>query len=242
MRKLIVNCDDFGISRGCNYGIQDLYRAGVLTSTTMLVNGPEIDHAVEISKQNPELGVGLHMCLTMFKPCTNLDIICDKNGEMNRKVEFYDGLVIDTDLIYNEWKAQIERFIFLMGKKPTHLDSHHHIHEIEYIRPVAIKLANEYDLPIRSLECNKGRVAFSMGFYGENCNFDAFKREISLLLNDKTADAYEFSCHVGYVDETIKKVTSYSTNRCLELENLLDSQVLEYINDHNFKLCRYDQI
>lgn len=36
-----------------------------------------------------------------------------------------------------------------MGHKPTHLDSHHHVHLLNSNIDVALKLAQEYDLPIR---------------------------------------------------------------------------------------------
>ena len=48
-RLLIVNADDFGFSKGQNYGIIEAFRNGIVTSTTALVNGQAIDHAVHES-------------------------------------------------------------------------------------------------------------------------------------------------------------------------------------------------
>jgi predicted glycoside hydrolase/deacetylase ChbG (UPF0249 family) len=48
---LIVNADDFGLSRGQNYGIIEACRNGVVTSTTALVNGAAVDHAVALRAQ-----------------------------------------------------------------------------------------------------------------------------------------------------------------------------------------------
>jgi predicted glycoside hydrolase/deacetylase ChbG (UPF0249 family) len=70
-RLLIVNADDFGLSRGQNYGIVEACRNGVVTSTTALVNGAAVDHAVALRAQIPALAVGLHFTLTLGKPVGN---------------------------------------------------------------------------------------------------------------------------------------------------------------------------
>ena len=59
-RVLIVNADDFGLSKGQNYGIIEACRNGVVTSTTALVNGAAIDHAAQLSRSTPELAVGMN--------------------------------------------------------------------------------------------------------------------------------------------------------------------------------------
>lgn len=65
---LIVNADDFGLSKGQNYGIIEACRRGVVTSTTALVNGEEVEHAAQLSREVPELGVGMHFVLTLGMP------------------------------------------------------------------------------------------------------------------------------------------------------------------------------
>lgn len=69
-RLLIVNADDFGLSKGQNYGIIEACRNGIVTSTTALVNGQAIDHAVQLSRDEPSLAIGMHFVLTMGKPLT----------------------------------------------------------------------------------------------------------------------------------------------------------------------------
>lgn len=71
-RVLIVNADDFGLSKGQNYGIVEAYRNGVVTSTTALVNGEAIDHAAQLSRELPALGVGMHFVLTLGKPVSEM--------------------------------------------------------------------------------------------------------------------------------------------------------------------------
>ncbi|WP_145838534.1 ChbG/HpnK family deacetylase, partial [Bacillus paralicheniformis] len=68
MKSLIINADDFGFSRGVNLGIIEAFQHGVLTSTTLMVNMQEAEHAVELARQNRELGVGVHLTLTAGRP------------------------------------------------------------------------------------------------------------------------------------------------------------------------------
>ncbi len=67
-RLLVVNADDFGLSKGQNYGIIEAHRHGIVTSTTAMVNGGAIAHAVELSQHAPELGIGMHFVLTLGEP------------------------------------------------------------------------------------------------------------------------------------------------------------------------------
>ena len=66
--KLIINADDFGYSNGVNYGIIDAFKNGILTSTTCLTNMPGFNHAIQLAKENPNLGIGIHLTLTCGKP------------------------------------------------------------------------------------------------------------------------------------------------------------------------------
>jgi chitin disaccharide deacetylase len=63
MKQLILNADDFGLTRGVNEGIIRAHREGVLTSTTLMAGGAAFEDAVERAKANPGLGVGCHLVL-----------------------------------------------------------------------------------------------------------------------------------------------------------------------------------
>src|SRR5690349_10998590 len=64
-RRLIVNADDFGASRSINEAVIRAHREGILTTASLMVNEPACGEAVELAKQNPRLGVGLHLTLLM---------------------------------------------------------------------------------------------------------------------------------------------------------------------------------
>src|SRR5690606_17537012 len=62
-RRLIVNADDFGRSRSINEAVIRAHREGILTSASLMMNEADCDEAVELARQNPKLGVGLHLTL-----------------------------------------------------------------------------------------------------------------------------------------------------------------------------------
>src|SRR2546427_12338231 len=62
-RRLIVNADDFGRSRGINAAVIRAHREGILTTASLMVNEAACDEAVALARENPRLGVGLHLTL-----------------------------------------------------------------------------------------------------------------------------------------------------------------------------------
>ena len=128
MKKVIINADDFGYSRGINYGIIDSHRLGILTSTTIMAGMPGFDHAVHLAKENPKLGIGVHLTLTCGYPLLkDYQTIVDENGKFKHLSFFTHDNNYDFDEVYREWEAQIEK-VLASEIKPSHLDSHHHTH------------------------------------------------------------------------------------------------------------------
>jgi hopanoid biosynthesis associated protein HpnK len=62
-RRLIVNADDFGRSHSINQAVIRAHQEGILTSASLMVNEPGLDEAVALARENPKLGVGLHLTL-----------------------------------------------------------------------------------------------------------------------------------------------------------------------------------
>ncbi|PYI99964.1 MAG: hypothetical protein DME25_21765 [Verrucomicrobia bacterium] len=60
-RRLIVNADDFGRSRSINAAVIRAQREGILTTASLMVNEPASEEAVALARDNPRLGVGLHL-------------------------------------------------------------------------------------------------------------------------------------------------------------------------------------
>ncbi|MBI4325188.1 MAG: hopanoid biosynthesis-associated protein HpnK [Chloroflexi bacterium] len=62
-RRLIVNADDFGVSHSVNQAVARAHRQGILTTASLMVNGAACREAVQLARENPKLGVGLHLTL-----------------------------------------------------------------------------------------------------------------------------------------------------------------------------------
>src|SRR5205085_8509787 len=68
MKRLIVNADDFGFTRGVNAGILRAFQGGILTSATLMANGDAFDEAAEMARAHPGLGVGIHLVAVGGRP------------------------------------------------------------------------------------------------------------------------------------------------------------------------------
>lgn len=149
-RLLIVNADDFGLSKGQNYGIIEACRNGIVTSTTALVNGQAIDHAVQLSRDEPSLAIGMHFVLTMGKPLTAMPGLT-RDGVLGKWIwQLAEEDALPLEEITQELASQYLRFIELFGRKPTHLDSHHHVHMFPQIFPIVAGLRQK-----RALRCGR---------------------------------------------------------------------------------------
>src|SRR5262245_22529761 len=62
-RRLLWNADDFGLSASVNEAVIRAHREGILTSASLMVNEPGFEEAVHLARENPRLGVGLHLTL-----------------------------------------------------------------------------------------------------------------------------------------------------------------------------------
>lgn len=78
IKRLIVNADDYGLSEGVCLGILKAHRDGILTSTTCMMNMENIEKYLEMTKDYPNLGLGVHLNITVGKPLTNVSFVDEK--------------------------------------------------------------------------------------------------------------------------------------------------------------------
>jgi chitin disaccharide deacetylase len=223
MITIIVNADDFGYSRGVNYGILDSHLNGIVNSTTLMMNMYGTDHAIELAKKNPSLQVGIHLVLTCGKPLLqDVPSLVDTNGNFKRLSRLKENLDISLTDLEREWSAQIEKFL-ASGLNLTHIDSHHHVHTFNDFLPVIQKLANKFQLPVRTngYERIEGVEAFSdvclVDFYGDGVTSNYFQ-----LLPErvKKGQKVEVMCHPAYLDSYLLSGSSYTHDRLKEIDVL----------------------
>jgi len=147
--RTIVNADDFGISKGVTKAIIELSKAGVVTSTSVMTNFP---YYPEIKKLHQQIGVGIHLNLTIgvpVLPASEIPTLVDRNGIfLNFSALLYKtkkGL-ISTDEVEAEFNAQIDRLI-KMDIRPDHLNSHQSLLKYPFFFPIMRKVAHNNGIP-----------------------------------------------------------------------------------------------
>lgn len=152
MKELILNADDFGYTQGVNEGIIRAHRGGILTSATLMANGPAFDDAVERAKLSPTLGIGCHLVLTggfCVAPREEIPSLADRDGRLPRSLGNFVARVsvgsIRTKDIERELRAQIEK-IRRAGIEPTHVDTHKHTHVHPRVMGAVGRVAREFGI------------------------------------------------------------------------------------------------
>ena len=144
-KKLIVNADDFGLTKGVNQAAIECYKNGSISSATLMVNADATEEAVALAKENPGLGVGLHFNLTIGKPLSeakDIPTLVDSNGffwrrKMFEKKAFLRSIKpkdVETELL-----AQVKQFRDF-GLQMTHIDGHQHCH----LYPPVFSILSDY--------------------------------------------------------------------------------------------------
>lgn len=162
-RYLIINADDFGMCRGANLAVMDLFRnpQSALTSSTIMTPCAWAPEAIRFAAENPQYAIGVHLTLTSewgnyrWAPVNtkNTDSLRDEEGFMWHESDQVEKNV-DIDEVEGEIRAQIERARKLGLVNPSHLDNHMgSLYGIETGRfellQLTLSLAGEYGLPFR---------------------------------------------------------------------------------------------
>jgi len=148
-RCLIVNADDFGLSEGVSRGILRAHREGILTSTTFMVNFPWAEEMAPLLEEAPDLGVGVHLNLTTGQPILPPGQV---RTLVNHQGSFAKALVplavrADMTEVHREWSAQVAKGIALLGRTPTHLDTHRFLQGHPAFAAVMLEVARTYGIP-----------------------------------------------------------------------------------------------
>jgi len=153
VKSLIVNGDDFGLSREVNAGIIRAHREGILTSTSLMVADAARDEASALAKDHPALDVGLHLVVCMGRsvlPPSEIAPVVDAIGRFSNyptlsgmKFFFTPGI---RDKLKAECRAQIDLHLKLIGYL-NHVDGHLNFHVHPAIAPILVELAHEYQVP-----------------------------------------------------------------------------------------------
>lgn len=260
MKRLIINADDFGLTPGVSRGIAHAMKCGVVTSTTVMGNMPGLEEHLTLLQGISGKSVGAHLTLSAGRPLMAPDLVpslVNSNGYMRRN--FREAVqAAEVRHVEMEWRAQIERIVAL-GVKPTHLDSHHHVHLAPKLVHLALRLAKEYEVPaIRRLTvCDvikednlmqnvlalplvlRSQIAISQS----DINYPRGLMSLSMRhlrgLTRLPDGVYEIFCHPGFVDDELRTKSSLLHVREEELAMLTSNEIQELIEQSTFQLVSY---
>jgi predicted glycoside hydrolase/deacetylase ChbG (UPF0249 family) len=248
-RVLIVNADDFGLTRGVSRGILEAYRNGIVTSTTLMVNR-DADPAQLEELQASGLGVGLHVNLTLGAPVSDprrVASLLDDTGQLVRDARVQAERARPEEARI-EMGNQIEAFRRLMGRFPTHLDSHHHVARGGALLDLLCFFARSLKVPMRAQDAQVRARAREDGirtpehFMGESGPEPYWSAERVLEhLRTLPPGVSEFMTHPGYFDDDLA-YSRYGRQRETEVAGLTDPGARALIAREGIRLAHFGNL
>ncbi|WP_026339298.1 carbohydrate deacetylase [Psychromonas ossibalaenae] len=250
--KLIMNADDLGLTEKVNNAIVDCFAAGVVKSTTLMINQQATDHAVSLIKQGLIPEVGLHITISSGKPvlpAEQVSDLVDQQGCFLSTQILREKKSLSTEQIYQELQAQYNKAVN-SGIKINHLDSHHFAATFPALKETYIRFANDLGLPSRRVDTvSAGQTglnvqtpqAFDMGFYDDGVDF---KKLQELLLEYKRkigSGTLELMCHPARAqDKQLAAVSSYCDKRAEEFEILTSPELIQWLSDNDIECVGFE--
>jgi predicted glycoside hydrolase/deacetylase ChbG (UPF0249 family) len=210
-----------------NRGVIEAHEGGIVTSASLMVRWPAAAGAAAYAREHPNLSIGLHVDLGEW---------FYREGAWLPAYEVVPA--DDPAAVAVEAARQLAAFRRLVGRDPTHLDSHQHVHLRESVRSVLIEVANELAVPLRHYE---PRIRYCGDFYGQTGEGLPLREAISVeALTEVFASlppaVTELACHPGLDDEL---QSTYRSERVQELRVLCDPRVRATLAAEEIELCSF---
>lgn len=211
-----------------NRGIIEAHQRGIVTSASLMVRWPAATAAAEYARGHPDLSLGLHFDLGEF---------AFRGGAWERLYQVAES--DDVDAVTDELARQLATFRGLVGRNPSHLDSHQHVHREQPVRSLLLDLANDLGVPVRDFS---PAVRYCGDFYGQTADGYPLPDQVSVealvaILERLPGGAItELGCHPGYADDLD---TMYREERAREVTVLCDQRVRSAIAANGIQLCSF---
>jgi predicted glycoside hydrolase/deacetylase ChbG (UPF0249 family) len=251
VKRLIVNADDFGRAAGVNLGIVRAHREGIVTSATLMTNAPGTAHAATLAATEPGLDIGVHLVLTYAKPLLNpsrVRSLVREDGSFWRPSELL-ARSIDRREALMEYRAQFARARELVGREPTHIDTHHWVHDHPALSWAVCELARETGAAARTHTPEQRDEYRAKGVRTTDHFTREFQHPGHISIDDLLAlvarledGVTELMCHPGEPDPELVKTSAYARERPLELAVLTDPRVRGAIERDHITLTTFAEL
>jgi predicted glycoside hydrolase/deacetylase ChbG (UPF0249 family) len=251
--KLIVNADDFGYTESVSAGILRAHREGIVTATTLMTNAPYTGGAAKLARATPSLDVGVHLVVSFNRPTgdvARLRTLVDADGKFYRPKELLSR-DIDRQEALVEYRAQFAKARELLGREPTHVDSHHWVHDHPALEWAIGELARETGAASRiHSDAQRDRLR-ARGVRTPDHFVREFQHEgkvgieqlLAVLARLATQNGVtELMCHPGEVDEGLVKRSGYARERPQELATLTDPRARSAVKELGITLATFAEV
>ena len=257
MKRLIVNADDLGRSPGIDHGIVRAHERGIVTSTTLMANAPGAGRAAALARECPRLDVGVHLVLTYARPLTDparIPSLVERDGSFPRSPSAIvgEGRVSGEEALI-EYRAQFARAEELLGRRPSHVDTHHWVHDDPALEWAIGELALETGVATRQHDAAQRERLRARGVrtpdrfcrafqHGDNVAVASLLRILATIASDGDGTT-ELMCHPGEKgDSELLATSSYARERPVELATLTDERVREAIAAQGLVLSTFAEL
>lgn len=152
MKTAIITADDFGVSREVNAAVEQAHREGILTVTSLMVTGAAALDAVARARENPTLGVGLHIALAETPPALppeQIPDLVDESGTFRIESLPVALALVGKASVRRQLEAEIEAQFALFeatGLPLDHVNSHKHMHLHPVIAACLLKVGKRHGM------------------------------------------------------------------------------------------------
>lgn len=257
-----MNADDFGFAPDVNEGILRSHLEGIVRSTSLMANGPAFEHAVRIAQKHPSLGVGCHLTLVQGES------VASPGTQLPRSAGRLLASPPTLQEALRELQAQIEALL-AHGVRPSHLDTHQHVHLLPVVLEAVVTLADRFRIPwIRkpfdtplgmapvlraglALAIRPWRIPFEERLRRARCRtsdyFAGFvgtgamdARWLVALLAGLPGGIGELMCHPGICGPELQRAdTRLKQSREREMRALCSEEVRQAVAGHGIELLSY---
>ena len=242
---LIIHADDFGINESVSRCIAECIDRGWVSETSLMVNMPYADDAVELARQRGfDERVGLHLNLSEGRPLTREILrfprLCTADGVFNkafhmRQLTRFILSKPERNAIKDEIKAQLEKFMSYGGLM-RRLDSHHHVHTDWVVYRELFPLAKEFGFGGMRLSATLHKVGLVLALYKKIFNwqlrrnfltrdeFDGFFKRC--IHESKVGKNVEVMVHPMYSEEGIILDSNKPYSEMMDVFNAADVDIV----------------
>lgn len=220
-KNQFVNADDFGASLSVNEAIDFGFKKGILNRTTIMVNMPYVQDAVNKAINGGYMDrIGLHLNLTEGEPLTetilNYNLFGDRSFWGHKKNLFYINDKNLKQALRNEIVAQMGRYIEL-GFTLMHIDSHHHNHTMPSILPIVINEAKKHGFVSMRISRNIGpQIGFT-------------KRILKSVVNTWIRSQFNTTKYFGgFIDYDYANLRADASVEVMVHPDIVDNKVIDF--------------